>query len=456
MSPDIINLLECFSPVFSSRVWPQALILLIGAILCRKEHTVTAILRVMGLRYDPHFVNYHRVLNKARWSGLQAAKILLGLLLALVPGNWPVIIGVDETIERRKGKKIKAKGCYRDPTRSTEKCVIRCFGLKWLSMMLIVPVPWSERCWSLPFLTVLASSQKADEEAGRRHKTTVDWTIQMIKQVSRWLVARSIILIGDGSFACIRLAHECIQLGVKGYAKVTLISRLRLDAQLFDFPGPVVPSKRGPKPLKGKRLPKLESLVDDPGQGWHEADVKWYGGIIKHIRFLSGVCLWYTSGDKPVLIRWVLVVDPDGKCRPEAFFSTDIELAPIQIVEYFVLRWGVEVTFEESRRHLGMETQRQWSDKAIARSTPVLLGLFSIVCLIAFRLVSKGEELIPQTTAWYEKEQDTFSDVLALVRRHIWLSRYNRKYERSTHDTGYVLFPIQEWEDLIDLLADAA
>lgn len=322
--------------------------------------------------------------------------------------------------------------------------------------MLIVPVPWSERCWSLPFLTVLAYSQKVDEEAGRRHKTTVDWTIQMIKQVSRWLAERSIILIGDGSFACIHLADECIQLGVKGYAKVTLISRLRLDAQLFDFPGPVVPGKRGPKPLKGKRLPKLESLVNDPEQDWQEADVKWYGGIVKHIHFLSGVCLWYTSGDKPVLIRWVLVIDPDGKCRPEAFFSTETELTAIQILEYFVLRWGVEVTFEESRRHLGMETQRQWSDKAIARSTPVLLGLFSIVCLMASRLVLKGEELIPQTTAWYDKKQATFSDVLALVRRHIWISRYNRKYERSTNDTGYVLFPIQEWEDLIDLLADAA
>lgn len=455
MFSDIINLLECFSPVFSSKVWMHALILLIGAILCRKEHTVAAILRIMGLKDDPHFVNYHRVLNKAQWSSLQTAKILLGLLVALVPADLPVIIGVDDTIERRKGKKIKAKGCYRDPTRSTEKCVIRCFGLKWLSMMLIVPLPWSERYWSLPFLTVLAPSEKSNEVAGRRHKTTVDWTIQMIKQVSRWLSGRNIILIGDGSFACINLAHECIQLGVN-YAKVALISRLRLDSRLFDFPEPVAPGKKGPKPSKGKRLPKLERLVDDPEQVWEEADVKWYGGIVKHIHFLTGVCLWHTPGEKPVLIRWVLVKDPKGKFRTEAFFSTDTEHTAIQIVEYFVLRWSVEVTFEESRRHLGMETQRQWSDKAIDRSTPVLLGLFSIVCLIGTRLVSKGEELIPQTTSWYKKDRLTFSDVLAVVRRHIWHIRYDEKYKRSANDTGYVLFPIHEWEDLIDLLTDAA
>ena len=446
---NIINVLECFAPVFSARVWRHAKILLIGAILCRKERTVAAILRVMGLGNDPHFTNYHRVLSKARWSGLQAAKILLGLLVALVPVNWPIIIGVDDTIERRKGEKIKAKGCYRDPVRSTKKHVIRCFGLKWLSMMLIVPVPWSERCWALPFLTVLTPSEKANAQENRRHKTTIDWTIQMIKQVSRWLADRSIILIGDGSFACIRLAHTCIQLG-----KVTLISRLRLDARLFDFPGAIaeVPGKRGPKPQKGKRLTKLKDLVDDPDQDWQEAHVKWYGGVMKRIRFLTGVCLWHTPGQKPVLIRWVLVVDPDGKCDPEAFFSTDTQLTPIQIVEYFVLRWGVEVTFQESRRHLGVETQRQWTDKAIVRSTPALMGLFSIVCLIALRLISTGKELIPQATAWYQKQDVTFSDVLAFVRRYIWAD----KYVKSTYNTGYVLFPVQKWEAILDLLATAA
>ena len=493
---DIINVLEQFAPVFSSSVWPHAKILLIGAILCRKERTIASILRIMGLGNEPHFVNYHRVLSKARWSGLHAAKILLGLLVALVPVNLPIIIGVDDTIERRKGEKIKNKGCYRDPVRSTKKHVVRCFGLKWLCMMLIVSVPWSERHWSLPFLTVLTPSKKANAEENRRHKTTIDWTIQMIKQVSRWLPDRCIILIGDGSFACIRLAHTCIQLG-----KVALISRLRLDARLFDFPGPEVPGKRGPKSQKSERLPKLKELVDDPDQDWQEVHVKWYGGVMKSIRFLTGVCLWHTPGQKPAPIRWVLVIDPEGKCDPEAFFSTDTQLVATQIVEYFVLRWGVEVTFEESRRHLGVETQRQWTDKAIARSTPALMGLFSIVCLIALKLISKGKELIPQTTAWYEKPEVTFSDVLTFVRRHIWSSRYNfpmefptilglskeiqpmpqstpwyqkqyitfpegstaiwryswdSEYVKSAHNTGYVLFPAHEWEAILDLLAAAA
>lgn len=177
----------------------------------------------------------------------------------------------------------------------------------------------------------------------------------------------------------------------------------------------------------------------------------WYGQSVKFIRYLTGVNLWHTPGEKPVAIRWVLVVDPDRKHKPEAFFSTDTELSAIKIVEYYVLRWNVEVTFEESRRHLGIETQRQWSDKAIERTTPVLFGLYSIVILIAYRL-SKNNELIPQSTAWYQKQEITFSDVLAYVKRHIWESKYNR----SMNSNGYILFHVNEWNSLLDQLAAVA
>lgn len=442
---DIIAVLSVFSPLFSYNVWSYAQTLLIGAILCNNQRTVAAILRVMGLSKDKHFINYYRVLNRACWSGLQASKILLGLLIRFIPESFPIIIGIDDTIERRKGKKIKAKGCYRDPVRSSQKYVVKCFGLKWLSMMLIVQPPCSENYWSLPFLTVLTPSESANKGANKQHKTSIDWSIQMMKQVSRWLANRCIILIGDGGFSCIRLAHECIKTGV------TLISRLRPDSRLFEFPGEQPPDKRGPKPQKGERITKLKDLAIDPTQDWKEAYVRWYGQSVKLIRYLTGVNLWHTPGEKPVVIRWVLVIDPEGKCRSEAFFSTDTELSAIKIVEYYILRWSVEVTFEESRRHLGVETQRQWSDKAIERTTPVLFGLYSIICLIAFRL-SKSNELIPQSTIWYQKQKVTFSDVLSLVRRYIWEGKYNK----SINDDGYILFHIREWESLLDQLADVA
>lgn len=430
VSHEIQTVLNAFSPLFSTVVWGNAMILVIGAILCNNgNRTVTACLRVMGLSEDTCFTNYHRVLNRAKWNTLQGSKILLGLLILLVPPGFPLIIGVDETIERRKGKRIKAKGVYRDAVRSTEKHVVRCFGLKWISMMLIVPLPWAKRCWALPFLTVLAPSETYNKEKGRRHKTTIDWTRQMIMQVSRWVANRTIILVGDGAYAAVSLAHCCAGLP----NPVFLVSRLRSDAALYDDPPPPVLGKRGPKPKKGKRQPSLDTLANDPLTRWSSLEVIWYDGVKHTIEVISGVSLWYTPGQNPVKIRWVLTRtrDSKGKLKTEAFFSTSLEATPEQILRWFILRWNVEVTFEELRTHLGVETQRQWSELAIRRTTPVLMGLFSLVVLMALQII-KTAPLSIRSSAWYRKSEATFSDVIALVRRTIWASRFFTNSEKCT------------------------
>jgi DDE superfamily endonuclease len=439
----IITVLGAFVPLFSRPVWCHAQLVLVGAILCRGPHTVTAVLRVMGLGGERRFEKYHRVLSRACWSGLQGAKILVGLVVVLLPAGWPLLIGVDETIERRGGRKIKAKGCYRDAVRSSQKTCVKCFGLKWISMMVIVPLPWSSRPWALPFLTVLAPAERANEKAQKRHKTTIDWTVQMVKGVARWLAHRAWVLLGDGGYACVRLAWACLG------QQVTLVSRLRLDARLYEFPPPVVAGRRGPKPKKEKKLPALKSRLEEARTEGARVEVSWYGGECKPVRLLTGVCLWYTPGERPLPIRWVLVVDPAGKARPEAFFSTDLTLTSQTLVEWFVLRWNVEGTFEEGRRHLGLETQRQWSDKAIVRTTPVLLGLFSLVCLMAHRLLNVTK-LPLQATAWYLKQDATFSDALAFVRRAIWVGKY---LGNSSPHPAQIIFHRTEWEILLDQLA---
>ncbi|MGC1954558.1 MAG: transposase [Gammaproteobacteria bacterium] len=445
----IIAVLSAFAPMFSCAVWTHAQVLLVGALLCQGPRTVAAALCVLGLGQARRFEKYHRVLSRARWSGLQGAKLWLGFLIELVPPWWPVLIVVDETVERRQGRKIKAKGRYRDAVRSTQKVVVKCYGLKWISMMVLVPLPWSARPWALPFLTVLAPSKRANEAAGKRHKSSIDWTEQRVKQVARWLGQRRGVLIGDGGFACVRLALTC----VKSVAPVTLISRLRLDAPWYDFPPPQQPGRRGPQPQKGrKKRQALKGRIEQAKHHGKETTVAWYGGKRKRVRLLSGQCLWHTSGFAPVPIRWVLVVDPTGKSRPEAFFSTDRRLTPEKIVEYYVLRWNVEVTFEEGRRHLGLESQRQWSDQAIARTTPALLGLYSLICLMAHRLTT-AETLLPRSTAWYGKTQATFSDVLAFVRRAIWAGKY---FNKSTFRADQVIIHRDDWEVVLNQLASTA
>jgi hypothetical protein len=400
----------------------------------------------MGLAQEKRFEKYHRVLNRAKWNSMMGAKILLGLLVSLLPPSFPILIVVDDTIERRSGKKIKAKGCYRDACRSTEEMVITCFGLKWVCLMLIVPLPWCQRPWALPFMTILAPSKSCNETQGRQHKTSIDWTIIAVCAISRWL-KRSFVMIGDGGFACIRLGHACNK------HNVTLISRLRLDASLYELPSSPMKRQLGRRREKGERVISLKELAADMSQPWHDAEIDWYGGEKKKVRLLTGIHVWYTSGEKPLLIRWVLVVDPDANNRAEAFFSTDVKLAPEQIINWFVLRWNIEVTFAETRAHLGVETQRQWSDKAIARTTPCLMTLFSLACLFAIEML-KDKTLPVLSTAWYNKKsQATFSDILAFVRRSIWAENY---FNNSTFDGEYMKIKPDRWESLLDQLSRAA
>lgn len=430
LTTEILAVFAALSSEFSRPTQKNIQILLIGGILCRGQRRVSSVLRVMGLASVRNFSKYHRVLSRAEWNGVRLAKILLGLLIKLLPDSWPILVAVDETLERRKGRKIKAKGLYRDAVRSSQSKVVTSFGLKWECMMLIVPLPWCKRPWALPFLTVLAPSKKSNEKEGRRHKTSLDWTRQMVVLVSRWL-KRQWILVGDGAYACMDLAATCIKL------QVVLISRLRLDAQLYQFP--VYEKKKlGRKPIKGARI-NLKDLLTDINQKWEVGVVNWYGGEQRTIEYLTFTCLWYHAGLSPITLCLVLVKTPDGKNVAEAFFSTDINVAPTKIIEYFVLRWNIEVTFEETRALLGVETQRQWSDKAIARTTPLLMALFSFVTLVAFSMHRVKALASQETASWYNKAGDlTFSDILAIVRRSIWSQKYFSKSENQPDSDKYL------------------
>src|SRR3990172_7600354 len=188
LPPEIMPVLGAFAPVFSERVWDWVQVLVIGAILAPGKRTVSTVLTIVGQRDDEQYQNYHRVLNRAVWSPLEVSQILLGLLVAAFSAvGVPIIVAADETLERRQGEQIQEKGVYRDAARSSKKHLVTSFGLRWVSMMLLVRVPWSSRVWALPFLTVLAPSEKTNQANGKRHKTSIRWVMQMMGQVRRWL-----------------------------------------------------------------------------------------------------------------------------------------------------------------------------------------------------------------------------------------------------------------------------
>ncbi len=454
----IVSILIPFATLFTNPTWRKAQVLLVSAILTPGQRTVAAALRVMGRSDHRDYARYHEVLNRAVWSPRAAARILLVLLLQhLDGGDGPLVFGIDETLERRRGAKIKGRGIYRDAVRSSRSQLVKASGLRWISLMWLGHVPWAGRHWALPVLTVLAPSTRYYQQQGRRHKKLTDWARQMVMQLRRWLPQRPLALVGDNSYAVLDLLHCCQSLR----EPVTLIARLRLDAALY-APAPArQPGQQGRPPLKGARRPALKTILDQPQATWASVAVAWYDGATRTVELTSQTAVWYRSGKSPVRIRWVLIRDPQGSFATQALLCTDPAADPTQILEWFVLRWQLEVTpyqvrgrlFQEVRTHLGVETQRQWSDLAIARTTPVLLGIFSWTTLAAHAL-QKQRPMTQRKAAWYDKPSPTFVDAIALVRRHLWLE--SEGFSTSATDPDIQELPVALYHRLVDSLAYAA
>ena len=411
--------LQTLRPCFTAPSWEHVLVLVMGGLLAPGKRTVTSCLRMTGRAEAANFASYHQILNRARWSSRAVARRLLGIVVERLVPDGPVVIGMDDTIERRWGPRIRARGIYRDPVRSSHGHFVKASGLRWLSFMVLTPVSWTSLIKALPVLTLLAPSERSNLQRGSRHKLLTDWARQGALQLSRWLPGRRIIFIGDSSFAVHEVAHAITR-------RATLISRLRLDASLFAPPPKRTPSSVGRPAQKGPALPKLKTLLSNPATSWTRIIVSaWYGHADgKALEITSGIALWYRPGTPVLPVRWVLVRDPDGKRDPQAFFSTDITLEPADIIALYVRRWQIEVTFAETRAHLGVETQRQWTDKAIARTTPALLGLYSLVSLWACDLLTSTST--PNAAAWYRKTSLTFSDAIGAVRLQLWVGDINQ------------------------------
>ena len=449
LPPEIVRVLRVFEDGFSERVWDWVQVLVIGAILTPGQRTVAAVLRVMGLSDERQYQNYHRVLNRARWSSRELSRrLLLVLVETLVSVDEPVVIGLDETIERRRGAKIAAKGIYRDPVRSSKSHFVKASGLRWISMQVLTVVPWAGRIWGLPFLTVLAPSERYNAERGRRHKTLPEWGRQMVRQVRRWLPDRALVVVADSTYAVLELLADAAGLP----QPVTMVTRLRLDAALYDPAPPREPGTKGRPRLKGERQPTLATRVLDPDTTWEPLTVPWYGGVTAQVEAATGTALWYHPGAPTVALRWVLLRDPAGQFEPQAFLSTDPSAPPAQIIAWFVARWPLEVTFQEVRAHLGVETQRQWSNLAILRTTPALLGLFSLVTLVAHARLD-GQPLPVRQAAWYAKSAPTFSDTLAFVRQCLWPVTV---FSTSPSSDEVIEIPRALFDRLTDTLAFAA
>lgn len=431
--PDpIIEVLAVFRPLFTAPTWRKLMTLLTGTLLAQGRRTVAAALRASGNDQATNWSLFHQVLNRARWSPLAVSRQLLLLIVeTFVEAGASVDLVIDETLERRWGSKIRKRGHYRDSALSSRERSVSSPGLRWIVMAVVVTLPWTKQRWALPFLCVLATTPEVSERLGKQHKTVGMWAHQMISLVHRWLPGRSIKLMGD-------TAYSILELGLQANARqVTLITTGRLDAVLHEPPPERTQHTIGRPRVVGCRLPALETVLQDSETIWQKLILDWYAQGKRTLETCTGTALWYRYGYAPLPIRWVLTRDPSGKRPPKALFSTDLTQTAEQIISDFMKRWSLEVTFEEGRAHLGIETQRQWSDRAIERSTPLLFGLYSLVTLFGRALHPHGPIPVAQA-AWYHKQAATFRDVLAVVRHPFWGSG---TFPTSPADPDVVLVP---------------
>ncbi len=451
--PDtMIRVLIPFAPLFSRRVFEHVQVLVAGAILAPGKRTVASALRAVGLQKERRFCRYHRVLSRAKWSTQEASRVLLGLLMeSFVPEGDPLVVGIDETLERRRGKRITAKGIYRDPVRSSHGHFVKTSALRWVCVALLAEVPWAGRVWSLPFLSALAPSERYATERGERHKKITEWAWQMLLVVRRWHPERAIVAVADGGYASLKLLDQCRRLS----NPITFITRLRLDAALYEPAPPRYPGQIGRPRLKGERLPNLSVVAEDPHTKWESITITgWYGVQQRTVEVISATAVWYSTGLPAVPLRWVLIRDPQGEFETQALLCTDLYATPERVICWFVRRWQMEATFQEVRQRLGFETGRHWSEKAIRRTAPALLALFSLVTLFAHQQEARMPQAV-RRAAWYEKEHPTFSDALALVRKELW-TQEEVTFCGSSPETDTVKVPREFVERLTDALCYAA
>ena len=448
---EMIRVLAPFAPLFSKRVFEHVQVLLMGTVLAPGKRTVSSALKAMGLDQQNQFHRYHRVLSRAKWSGMEVSRVLLELLVeAFVPEGEPLVVGVDETLERRLGKKIRAKGIYRDPVRSSHGHFVKASALRWVCLTLLAPVPWASRVWALPFLCALAHSERYATEQGKRHKPITEWAWQLLLLVRRWYPEREIVAVADGGYASLKLLDRCRSLK----KPIAFITRLRLDAALYEPAPPRKPHQMGRPRLKGSRLANLSVVAKDPKTAWMPITVSnWYGGTQRVVEIVSDSAVWYSSGLPVVPLRWVLIRDPQEEFETQALLCTDLNADPERTISWFVRRWQMEATFQEVRQRLGFETQRHWSELAIRRTAPALLGVFSVVILLAHQYIAKGEGVV-RTAAWYAKRYPTFSDALAQVRRKLWSQEAT--FCGSVRQAETVKVPREFLERLTDAVCYAA
>lgn len=451
---NIITLFHDFSQANTKPTFKNLTVLLTGAILTNGPRTVTACIRAAAPWATKHFSAYENVLRRAKLNEKVMARILFDLILGLIPEGKVINLVVDDSLVRRYGPYVACLGVHRDPLRSSSTRKGISLGHKWVVLSIAIKLPFLRCAVALPILSELYVSKKRANRSKvamkKKHRTPSRIALLLTYIAVRWAPERRFHLIGDNIYASHKLADTMNEESdCERMRAASLVSRMQLDAGLYEPPGPY--SGKGPrKRVKGEKLPNPAEVAAMDDARWEAVEIDWYGSTRRKVLLLSSEGLWYRCGTKATRVRWVVVRDPAGKHRDECFFTTDMTMTPKEIVETYVLRWSIEVTFEETKCHLGLETLRNRSETAVHRSVPMLLALFSLIIVWYANCVGENDRRIG-AAPWYNKQYVTFSDMIEAAREAILLEA---TFETDRQEPGVFFLAPYPWRLIYKLIAE--
>ena len=434
---DVRVLLESFSREFSPTVWERFSSLLVASIMIHGRKTIWRLTQWVSGCSHGHFSSYHRVFSHRRWSSTALARRLATAVVDHFASDGVLELVGDDTVSQHRGEQVYGKGCHRDAVRSSHGHLVHRWGHKWVVLALRVRVPGASRTWALPILIALYRTPDESRKQGLRHKTPPELMQGLLGLWLRWFPERKAVFSGDGGFA----THQLSRFASRHSKQLALVSRIVPNAVLHDPPPARKPGQIGRSRIVGKRLLSPEQSVA-AGDKRRRLTVNWYGAGRRKIEIVTGVGHWYRQGHGLVNIRWVYVHDLSGNHRDEYFYSTATRMSPARIIEAFVGRWDIEVTFEEMREHLGLETTRGRIRNTVLRVEPCLFLLYTLIVFWYARLPSRNRRVI--RINWHGKTTIAFSDAIAAVRRNAWedrlfpqlrVHRHVEKLPRNTRNT---------------------
>jgi hypothetical protein len=409
LPPDAHPLVQVLALHFTNPTYQRLSTLLVGAILTTGRRTVANLLRTLRQLAPGHPTDYRRVLSRAPWSGLALGCALVQFLLDHVVPAGPVALVGDDTVDGHPGPQVYGKARHRDPVRSSHAFTAWRYGHKWVVLAVLVKFPFATRRWALPVLIDLYRSPELDRTEGRPHKTPAQLLCRLLRLLLIRFPDRTFVFTGDSGYG----SHEVARFCHRHHARLTLVSKLCPDANLFDPPPPY--SGTGRPRVKGDRVPKPRQAAATARRT--RLTVAWYGGGTRQVEAVSGTGHWYKGGHGLVPIRWVFVHDATGTHRDEYLFTTDPTFTIAAVIEAYCGRWSIETTFQEARSALGVETTRGRCRRTVLRAAPCLFGLYTVVAVLCCAL---PESKRVGAVVWPGKATVTFSDALCAVRRWLW------------------------------------